>query len=1023
MVNKILLRLPIYPLSYVQNEDFDDKNFLKSIYLSSPQLYEEVLKKDTHSDKKNSRIQKTLSKYWIRYCTRCTPFGTFAGSILINLDANAFNKIILNEPEWHKEHARLDMGCIFNIVQHLLSIDEVKQRVKYFPNNTLYDSGNEYRYLECEGQRDGRKYVLTSIDKTEFLSKAICRAEQGITLEKLVQFIAEVANVEKVEADDFVNDLERSQVLISELEPALSGGNHIEKLISKLEQINFSGEALISKLSIINEILQKPRKDISSYKEVEKYLHAIVSLGNERKNLFHVDTFLSVKDAGLDNTIIENILQQANDLTSLSRPMQNDDLSNFIHLFKRKYGEEEISLVKVLDVESGIGYAGNWNDKVGKQELIDDLYIEKTSDDSSTKKDYVREYVVSKYDEFLSGKGSTIELKEEELTKYSEFKKKMKFSKGQFIFGTLMGASENNFCFEMKNYGISSSVSLLGRFAYSNSEIKQYVLDLLAEEESVNPDCIHAEIIHLPEENSGNVLLRPILSKYEIPYAGNSGIDMHRQINVEDLMVSIVNGVVVLRSKKYNKRVLPRLTTAHNFRRRQSLPVYKFLCDMQFQGLTIPGVWDWGDLEMLKVLPRVVYKNLVLKCARWKVAIEDFKDYPNETELQRKFIAKFRIEKSIPQRVIYSEGDNELLIDLETDTGKDIFIEYLKKNKNILIKECLYSENNSIVLDEKGNPYVNEILIPIVSEEITTYGSAKISPIGQKLNVKKSFPPYSEWCYFKVYCGNKIAERILSSNILGFVEDGIKKSMFEKFFFIRFNDDFPHFRIRFYNSDVSKQEGIISEFSSLMNKSMEEGVIDKIMLDTYKREISRYSSLLIETVESLFFFDSLSVLRLISILREAEDPEKYRFLFALRGVDMLLDDFGYSLRNKSELLQELSDSYFTEFGGSPILLRQLQQKYRKYQKEIFSHQNPEFDDYNGITEGIGILMDRSYNIKKLIQESFSSKQFLENKNWYLPSYIHMFLNRLFASGQRKYELIVYFFLNKYYKSQLAILKN
>ncbi len=40
----------------------------------------------------------------------------------------------------------------------------------------------------------------------------------------------------------------------------------------------------------------------------------------------------------------------------------------------------------------------------------------------------------------------------------------------------------------------------------------------------------------------------------------------------------------------------------------------------------------------------------------------------------------------------------------------------------------------------------------------------------------------------------------------------------------------------------------------------------------------------------------------------------------------------------------------------------------------------------------------------------------------MQSYIHMFLNRLFVTQQRKYELIVYHFLEKYYSSRIAITK-
>jgi thiopeptide-type bacteriocin biosynthesis protein len=40
----------------------------------------------------------------------------------------------------------------------------------------------------------------------------------------------------------------------------------------------------------------------------------------------------------------------------------------------------------------------------------------------------------------------------------------------------------------------------------------------------------------------------------------------------------------------------------------------------------------------------------------------------------------------------------------------------------------------------------------------------------------------------------------------------------------------------------------------------------------------------------------------------------------------------------------------------------------------------------------------------------------------LNSYIHMIMNRMFIAQQRKYELVVYHFLERYYTSRIAIAK-
>jgi hypothetical protein len=40
----------------------------------------------------------------------------------------------------------------------------------------------------------------------------------------------------------------------------------------------------------------------------------------------------------------------------------------------------------------------------------------------------------------------------------------------------------------------------------------------------------------------------------------------------------------------------------------------------------------------------------------------------------------------------------------------------------------------------------------------------------------------------------------------------------------------------------------------------------------------------------------------------------------------------------------------------------------------------------------------------------------------VSSYIHMFVNRTFPSNQRKHELVLYYYLYKFYNSQVAISK-
>jgi thiopeptide-type bacteriocin biosynthesis protein len=203
---------------------------------------------------------------------------------------------------------------------------------------------------------------------------------------------------------------------------------------------------------------------------------------------------------------------------------------------------------------------------------------------------------------------------------------------------------------------------------------------------------------------------------------------------------------------------------------------------------------------------------------------------------------------------------------------------------------------------------------------------------------------------------------------------------------------------------------------------LDNGMVDNVSLHTYSRELERYGADTMEETEALFTHDSLAVLRFLALLEETEEADRYRLLFALRATDMLLDDFGLSLAEKQSLAGGAQAAFFREHGGTPELQKKLNEKYRIYGADILSHLGPERDAENGIGEATTIFGTRSAMsrnavtaIRNKLHEAGSDR--LPSL---LQSYIHMFINRLFPSRQRRHELVVFHFLSKYYAALSAI---
>ena len=175
--------------------------------------------------------------------------------------------------------------------------------------------------------------------------------------------------------------------------------------------------------------------------------------------------------------------------------------------------------------------------------------------------------------------------------------------------------------------GGSGAANLLGRFCHVDEKICQSVMEIMQEEEKSLPDDkLYAEIVHLPESRIGNILARPVLRPYEVPYLAKAGVGKEFQLEITDLMVSVRQRKFVLRSKRLNKEIIPRLTSAHNFSQPSVMPIYQFLCNLQNQyyrggmGLFLSSLFN-----EFPYLPRITYKNVILSLARWHVKADDLK--------------------------------------------------------------------------------------------------------------------------------------------------------------------------------------------------------------------------------------------------------------------------------------------------------------------------------------------------------------------------------------------------------------
>lgn len=1018
------------PLNFTK-KSCDDSIFNEAIYIATPTLhveYQKYLSKVLIDPKELKKLNISIYKYKTRASYRCTPFGLFAGLSIGEWNNN--NNIVFDSEikNFINRKTRLDMNVLCSLAQELSKLEYIKPYLKFYPNTSIYPIGENYRYVEYYYQNTIRFHKINKVDFSEYLQRILNACKIGLTKQQISNLLIS-ESIDEQEATTFVDELISAQLLVSEIEPTVTGLDYFSVLLSHLQKINSSHQnneldQLLSILRSIDILIKNIDttilNDIEAYKTIYNKLKQILPNLSET-NLFQTDLYKKPIHNSLNSDIQKQINNTIYFLNKINPPTINQRMEDFKKFFYERYEDYEIPLSIALDTETGIGYPNK--DSNGINELTEGIYAQNENNDTNIKWNLLQTRLLKLITDSVKHNKKIIQITENDF-------KGIDFSKSELplsfsIMFKVIDTETNKI--EINGFGGSSAVNLLGRFAGGDKELENIVLQITNFEQKRMPDKILAEIVHLPESRTGNILARPCIRKYEIPYLAKSSVDDECQIKMENLFLKIVDNKIILFDKHLQKEIIPRLGNAHNYSY-NSLPVYHFLCDLQMQYFSKFSLgFNWGELSnQFTFLPRVEYQNVILSSAKWqliKTDLESLQDKKkSDTEKQKYFFElKQRIE--LPDKFIVVEGDNELLIDTNNPIAIDTFIDLIKNKSQITLEEYLFDTNNSLVKDNNRNSYTNECIAIVLNENNV---SKKNSIYHIKSNNSKSvFSIGSEWLYYKIYCGVKTADYILSEKIREITQRLLEKKIIDKWFFIRYADPDNHLRFRIHITDFNKYGEAIMLIHSNLEPLIHQHLIAKIQTDTYKRELDRYGNNSIDLAEDLFFYDSIFVSDMINLL-DSESEGTIRWQIAIRSVDTFLSDFNFSVEEKQKWVEQFSRSFFNEHGGKKELRILLDNKSRTLKQQIENVLNMDNDNEQEYYPILQLLQERSFKMKSVIQTilQMNKDNLLQiNLDELIGSFIHMNLDRLFMGRNRTNELVVYDLLAKYYKSVLFRVKS
>ncbi len=998
----------------------------EALFIASPELCEVLqawLRGEPGTPREQEKLELTLTKYLLRMAYRPTPYGLFAGISLATMGSKTGVRLV--ERARYQRHSRLDMDYLCALAGRLGEHPELREVLTYYPNNTRYAIGEQLRYVEYRVFKKMRTHHLSNVDHTVYVQRVLDRARGGARPPELAAVLVD-EEVSPEEARAFVSEMIGSQLLVSELEPALTGEAYMQRLIRILAAYP-AGHAVAARLGDLADRLRaldanRPGNAPETYRHITRRLGEM-DTPFEPGQLFQVDMHKPARSASLHLRVVD-ALRGAIDLLARVQPYREPEaLKRFREAFQRRYEEQEVPLLHALDTEAGLGYPAFEGDTADYSPLLEGIPVKQggTSPAGYAWSPW-QQFLLEQYSQVLDGQQTVLQLDDQELPPPE--KAAPRLASSLYTIGSVMAPSADAIDrgeFTVYHYatGGPSAGTLLGRFCHLDPQLTGWVKEALHQEAQSQPEAVFAEVAHLSQGRTGNVSARPVLRPYEIPILVHAGADEDHTIPLHDLLLSVRNGRLVLRSRKLGKEVIPRLSSAHNYAH-NNLPVYQFLCSLQHQSVQAALRWHWGALEGAPFLPRVVYGKVILAKARWLLKEAELAalQAAREPGALAAGLRALRERRGLPRWVTVSDGDNTLPLDLENALCQRVLVQVSRSHRRLALEESLFHEANLWVEGPEGL-FTHEFILPFRA------GPPVAAPVPSRTRrdhratraVPRRFGAGSEWLYFKLYTGVKTADQVLTEVLNPLTENLLADGVIDKWFFIRYADPEPHLRVRFHGAGTFYAE-VIRRLHQRLEPLMAATLVTRLQTDTYQRELERYGAESIEATETLFFHDSAATVDVLSLLG-GDAGEALRWPLALRGVDQLLADFGLDLTARKALLDPLHDRFKREFNANtPEGKKALGDKFRRERKVIEQVLAPGYEPGELLAPAFARFGTRSRQWADVVAHLRGETTGVP-LNERLASYVHMFLNRFFRSRQRMHELVIYDMLHQYYASQLA----
>jgi thiopeptide-type bacteriocin biosynthesis protein len=995
-------------------EIFEEENIKEAITIASNSLEKGVnrLVKEKNIKKKD-QIVVNFMKYLIRMSTRPTPFGLFSSveAGKISDDIKIQNKFQQNL----KKYSRPDMDWLLSVIN---KIEKDRENVMYLKvkTNSLVDCSGERAYLAYKtryGSEEETEMTSVSVRFTEAVNYVFELSKEPILYSELLENLYNKypeENKEKI--SNFLWELFNTEYLISELRPPLTLKSPFNYLLSRLTKIEKFTDKKNELIKIKEMIENFDEKLLGEGREI--YLNIIEKMKeiHQSSSYVQVDLISKENETSLSKEIVKEMAKVSECLWRLSPEYTTrPELRNYRNDFIEKYGiYREIPVLELLDPDRGLGAPAGYNlpqsrrqvefsipravtnmERFIQSEIVNEKF------DKNKKEIKITDEIISKIEPLNPDYNTVPDSMELFFSIYAKTEKDIENGDYKLILGP--------------NVGSEGAGKTFGRFIhFLDDSYRSKITKINEKEKELYDDVVFVELSYMPESGrSANICICENYRDYEVSICTNSSRNSEKTLPLSDILIGTTYDNFYIKSKSLNKRLI--FKTSHMLNLIGAPNIYRFLRE-----ITTDGYRNWtqilrGNTADLPFVPRIVYEKTVLIPAVWNLSWEslDLEEDKAKNNLKL-FIDKIKIWRKkwdIPKYVYLAESDNRILLDLESSIHLKVLLsetpklnrysalslveanigEWAKKDDKIYNLEFVVpfiKNKNYKKINENQDDSIENLRQKNVKERIeTNKSSLKVEDIRLKY-------PGSDWLFIKLYGNSKRENEFIAEPLKEFCEKIIEENIAEKYFFMRYVDPDSHIRLRFRGNPEVLIEKLIPLIFKESIKLKEEGLLSKMVIDTYDREVERYGGPeLIDFAEDIFYQDSIIVSEILSLIRFNSLNFDFEKLVVVSIIDYL-ESFNLSFDEQLKFIESLVDrtEYLDDFRNDRKIYMKIANSNNEW-KGLKSHEDGEI-----IRE---IFKKRHLIIKRFIQKFTMTKikkRLYNDKNDIMASIIHLHCNRI-----------------------------